>query len=358
MLPLAKIDSLAARYEDIEAQLCRPEVVSDSDKLRELTTERSELQELVGAYTRYRAVAQQLADDREALSDPELRELAEAEIPELELELEELEERLQLLLLPKDPADARDTILEIRSAAGGEEAALFAADLFRMYGRYAERRGWQVDVTSMSHASAGGIKEVIAVIKGDQVYSHLRFEGGVHRVQRIPTTESQGRIHTSTASVAVLPEATEVDVEIDDKDLKITKTSAGGAGGQHVNKTHSAINLTHLPTGIQIRSEEQRSQHQNLARAMQILRAKLLEKAQEEQDQAIGAERRSMVGSGDRAEKIRSYNYPQNRVTDHRIQLTLYKLESIMEGEIDEIVGALRSHHQAALLEAQSKEAY
>ncbi len=358
MLPVDKIESLAARYEEIEALLCLPEVVSNSDKLRELTRERADLQELVQAFTRYRELEEQLQGNRELLNDPELAELAQAEIPELEGEIEELEAKLKLLLLPKDPNDERDTILEIRSAAGGEEAALFAADLFRMYGRYAETQGWTVEVMSMSHASAGGIKEVIAVVKGDQVYSRLRFEGGVHRVQRVPATESQGRIHTSTASVAVLPEATEVDVEIDEKDLKITKTSASGAGGQHVNRTYSAINLTHIPTGIQIRSEEQRSQHQNLARAMQILRAKLMDIAQQEQDQAIGDERRSMVGSGDRAEKIRTYNYPQNRVTDHRIQLTLHKLDSIMEGDIDELVGALRAHYQAALLEEQSKDTF
>ena len=358
MLPIDKIESLAARYEEIEALLCRPEVVSDSDRLRELTTERADLQELVQTYSRFQSVTQQIEDARQLLEDPEMAELAKAELPELEPELEELTEKLRLLLLPKDPADERDTILEIRAAAGGEEAALFAADLFRMYGRFAEQNGWTIDITSMSQASAGGIKEVIAVVKGDQVYSRLRFEGGVHRVQRVPATESQGRIHTSTASVAVLPEATEVDVAIDDKDLKITKTSASGAGGQHVNRTYSAINLTHIPTGIQIRSEEQRSQHQNLARAMQILRAKLMDIARAEQDQAIGDERRSMVGSGDRAEKIRTYNYPQNRVTDHRIQLTLHKLDSIMEGGIEELVGALRAHHQAALLEQQSKETY
>ena len=358
MLPIDKIESLAARYEEIEALLCLPEVVSDADKLRELTTERSDLQELVQAFARYREVEEQLQGNRELLNDSELAELARAEIPELEAELGALEEKLRLLLLPKDPNDDRDTILEIRSAAGGEEAALFAADLFRMYGRYAERQGWTIEVMSMSHASAGGIKEVVAVLKGNHVYSRLRFEGGVHRVQRVPATESQGRIHTSTASVAVLPEATEVDVEIDDKDLKISKTSASGAGGQHVNRTYSAINLTHIPTGIQIRSEEQRSQHQNLARAMQILRAKLMDMAQRERDQAIGDERRSMVGSGDRAEKIRTYNYPQNRVTDHRIQLTLHKLDSVMEGELDELVGALRAHYQAALLEEQSKETF
>jgi peptide chain release factor 1 len=358
VLPLDKIESLAARYEEIEQLLCLPDVVSDSDKLRELTTERADLQELVQAFARYQEVKEQRAGAKEMLADPELAELAQTEIGELEAEAEELEETLKLLLLPKDPNDERDTILEIRAAAGGEEAALFAADLFRMYGRYAERQGWTIEVMSMSHASAGGIKEVIAVVKGDQVYSRLRFEGGVHRVQRVPATESQGRIHTSTASVAVLPEATEVDVDIDEKDLKITKTSAGGAGGQHVNRTYSAINLTHIPSGIQIRSEEQRSQHQNLARAMQILRAKLMDMAREEQDQAIGAERRSMVGTGDRAEKIRTYNYPQNRVTDHRIQLNLHKLDSIMEGDIGELIGALRAHHQAALLEEQTKETF
>ncbi|MAQ18458.1 MAG: peptide chain release factor 1 [Sandaracinus sp.] len=358
MLPIGKIESLAARYEEIEALLCRPEVVSDSDKLRELTTERSELQPLVETFARFQSVTGQLEDDREALKDPELAELAQAEIPELEAELETLGKELQLLLLPKDPADERDTILEIRSAAGGEEAALFAADLFRMYGRYAETMGWNVEVTSISHASAGGIKEVIAMVSGDRVYSHLRFEGGVHRVQRVPATESQGRIHTSTASVAVLPEATEVDIAIDEKDISIQRTLSGGAGGQHVNRTQSAIILTHAPSGIQIRSEEQRSQHQNLARAMQILRARLLDAAQAEQDQAIGDERRSMVGSGDRAEKIRTYNYPQNRVTDHRIQLTLHKLDAIVEGDMEELIGALRSHHQAALLEEQSRDTF
>jgi len=358
VLPLDKIESLAARYEEIEALLCLPEVVSDSDKLRELTTERADLQELVQTFGRFREVKEQRAGAEEMLADPELAELAEAELAALDTETEELEAKLKLLLLPKDPNDERDTILEIRAAAGGEEAALFAADLFRMYCRYAESQGWTLEIMSMSQASAGGIKEVIAAVKGDQVYSRLRFEGGVHRVQRVPATESQGRIHTSTASVAVLPEATEVEVAIDEKDLKITKTSAGGAGGQHVNRTYSAINLTHIPTGIQIRSEEQRSQHQNLARAMQILRAKLMDMARAEQDQAIGDERRSMVGTGDRAEKIRTYNYPQNRVTDHRIQLNLHKLESIMEGDIDELVGALRAHHQAALLEEQSKEAF
>ena len=352
MIPRDKLDHLAARYREIEESLCRPEVVTDTKRLRELSRERTELTDLVAAYARYLELEAQLEGNRELLMDPELRELAQAEIPELEAELESLEETIALLLLPKDPNDERDTILEIRSGTGGEEAALFARDLFRMYSRYAEQRGWKVEVTSMSEAAAGGIKEVIAMVSGNRVYSELRFEGGVHRVQRVPATESQGRVHTSAATVAVLPEADEVEVEIDPKDLEITKTGAGGPGGQGVNTTNSAVNLKHVPTGICVRSEEQRSQHQNLARAMQILRAKLLETAQQEQSAAIGAERRSMVRSGDRSEKIRTYNYPQNRVTDHRIGLTLHNLDRVMVGELDELFTALRSHHQAELLEA------
>lgn len=333
--------------------LCRPEIVSDSGRLRKLTQERADLMELVEAFNQWEDCGRQLEELQEALSDAELRELAEAEIPELREKQTELEASIELLLLPKDPNDERNTFLEIRSGAGGEEAALFASDLFRMYSRFADSQGWKMEVTSRSEASAGGLKEIIAIVTGKQVYSRLRFEGGVHRVQRVPSTESQGRIHTSTATVAVMPEADEVDVEIDEKDLKITKTAAGGPGGQGVNTTMSAINLIHIPTGIMVRSEEQRSQHQNLARAMQILRAKLLETAQREQADAISAERRNMVGTGDRAEKIRTYNFPQNRVTDHRIQLTVHNLEKVLEGDLDEVIGALRSHHQAGLLDLQ-----
>ncbi|MEM9068427.1 MAG: peptide chain release factor 1 [Myxococcota bacterium] len=355
MLPIDKLESLAARYREIEDLLCRPAVTSDSKRLLKLTRERADLQELVDAFARYQHVTEQIADDKEALKDPELRELAAAEIPELEAEQKELADKLHLLLLPKDPNDARNTILEIRAGAGGEEAALFAADLFRMYGRYAERQGWKVDVISTSPASAGGLKEVIAMVNGNQVYSRLRFEGGVHRVQRVPATESQGRIHTSTATVAVMPEAEDVDIEVDEKDLKITKTAASGAGGQHVNTTNSAINLLHIPTGIMIRSEQERSQHQNLAKAMALLKAKLFEIAEREQADAIRDERRNMVGSGDRSEKIRTYNYPQNRVTDHRIGLTLHSLDKIIEGDIEDLIGALRSEHQARQLEEQSR---
>lgn len=356
MLPLNKLESLAARHSEIEEMLCQPSIASDPKKLAKLTKERADLQELVEAFARFQHVVQQIEEDREALKDPELRELAEAEIPELEKEQEELTEKLHVLLLPKDKNDERNTILEIRAGTGGEEAALFAADLLRMYTRFAERRGWKVDVMSTSSASAGGIKEVIAMVTGDRVYSQLRFEGGVHRVQRVPATESQGRIHTSTATVAVMPEAEEVDVDIDPKDLQITKTAASGAGGQHVNTTNSAVNLLHIPSGIMVRSEQERSQHQNLAKAMAILRAKLLEAAEREQAMARRDERRTMVGTGERSEKIRTYNYPQNRVTDHRIQLTVHSLDKIMDGDIDGVVDALRSHQQALLLEEQGRE--
>jgi peptide chain release factor 1 len=355
MLPVAKLESIVARHADLEAMLCRQDIASDAKRFTQLNRERADVADLVTAYLEWKSLTGQLADNREAMSDPELRELAAAEIPELEASIAALEASIGTLLLPKDPNDGRDTILEIRAGTGGEEAALFAADLFRMYSRYAEKKGFRVEVTSLSEASAGGIKEVIAIVTGQRVYSQLRFEGGVHRVQRVPATESQGRIHTSTATVAVLPEADDVAVHIDEKDLEISKTAAGGPGGQGVNTTNSAINLRHIPTGIMVRSEEQRSQHQNLERAMQILRAKLLEIEEREQAAQIGAERRAMVGSGERSEKIRTYNYPQNRVTDHRIQLTLHDLPSLLEGNIDELVLSLRNHYEAERIKQESE---
>ena len=353
MLPIQKLESLSARYSEIEELLCQPHVLADAKKYTELNRERSDLTELVRVFARLRDVQKRLDDDRVALSDPELRELAELEIPELEREHEELAAELNLLLLPSDPNDARNTMLEIRAGTGGEEAALFAADLFRMYSRYAERRGWRIEVLSMSEASAGGMKELVALITGDRVYSQLRFEAGVHRVQRVPATEAQGRIHTSTATVAVLPEAEEVDVDIREEDLEIQTTHSGGPGGQHVNTTNSAVQLFHKPSGIMIKCQEERSQHKNKARALKILRSRLLSAAQEAHDKAISDERRGMVGSGERSEKIRTYNYPQNRVTDHRIGLTLHRLDAIVEGDLEEMFTALRQHHQAALLEAQ-----
>jgi peptide chain release factor 1 len=353
MLPIQKLESLTARYAEIEELLCQPYILSDTSKYTSLNRERADLTELVRVFARYQEVQKQLSDDRAALSDPELRELAELEIPELESESEGLTQELNLLLLPSDPNDARNTMLEIRGGTGGEEAALFAADLYRMYSRYFERRSWKVEVLSMSEASAGGLKEVIALVRGDRVFSQLRFEAGVHRVQRVPATEAQGRIHTSTATVAVMPEAEDVEVEIRDEDLEIQSTHAGGPGGQHVNTTNSAVQVFHKPSGIMIKCQEERSQHKNKARALQILRARLLQTAQDEHDKAISDERRGMVGTGDRSEKIRTYNYPQNRVTDHRIGLTLHRLDAIVEGDLDELLNALRQHHQAALLEAQ-----
>jgi peptide chain release factor 1 len=351
MLPTDKLESLTARYREIEELLCQPNVVSDAKRYTGLTRERADLQEVVEAYNRYNQVSEDLAGHKEALNDPDLKELAAEEIPALEDERDELIKSINLLLLPKDPNDERNTILEIRSGTGGEEAALFAADLLRMYQRYAESKGWKVEVMSVSEASAGGIKEVIATVSGDNVYSQLRFEGGVHRVQRIPSTESQGRIHTSTATVAVLPEIDDVDeVKIDPGDLEIMTTAAGGPGGQHVNRTMSAVQIRHIPSGIMVRSEQQRSQHQNKAKALQILSAKLLEIEREAQASAISSERRSMVGTGERSEKIRTYNFPQNRITDHRIQLTLHSLDRVMEGELTDLLTALRTHHQAELM--------
>lgn len=353
MLPKDKLDSLESRFEELQEMLCRPDVISDSPRYTRLTKERAELVNVVEAYRQYLSTEKDLEEHREALEDPELRALAEAEIPELEQVRAELEKKIQLLLLPKDPNDEKSTLFEIRSGTGGEEAALFAADLFRMYSRYAEMQGWRVEIMSSSEASGGGFKEIVVLIDGSQVYSRLRFEGGVHRVQRVPTTESQGRVHTSAATVAVLPEADEVEVEIDEDDIEITTTGAGGPGGQGVNTTNSQVVLKHVPTGIVVRCQEQRSQIQNRARAMQILRAKLLEAEQRAQKDAIRAERREMVGSGDRSEKIRTYNYPQNRITDHRIGLTLHSLDRVLDGHLDELLNSLRSYHQASLLEVE-----
>jgi peptide chain release factor 1 len=285
------------------------------------------------------------------LDDPELGDLAREELPQLEQQLTDLEQKIRVLLLPRDPNDEKNTILEIRAGTGGEEAALFAADLFRMYARYAERRGWRVEVLSASDASAGGYKEVIALVTGDKVFSRLKLEGGVHRVQRVPATEAQGRIHTSAATVAVLPEADEVDVVIDDKDLRFDIAASGGPGGQGVNTTNSAVQVTHLPTGMMVKCQDERSQIKNKSKALKILRSRLLDLEREKQAEAIRDERRGMVKGGDRSERIRTYNFPQNRLTDHRVGLTLYKLDHVMEGDLDELMNALIAWDQAALLE-------
>ena len=350
MLPIEKLEGIERRFREIEQQLCDPAVSRDPAQLRKLNKERSDIEPVVSTFERYRRLEQSLSEDRAALDDPELRELAEQEILTHQAELDGVAEELRMLLVPRDPNDARNTIVEIRGGTGGEEAALFAADLFRMLGRYAERKGWKIEVLSQSSASAGGYKEIIALVSGKDVYSHLRYEAGVHRVQRVPATEAQGRIHTSTATVAVLPEADEVDVQIDEGELEISIAASGGPGGQGVNTTNSAVQIRHLPSGMIVKCQDERSQHKNKARALKVLRSRLLDLERQKQQEATSAERRGMVGTGERSEKVRTYNFPQNRVTDHRVNLTLHRLESVMDGDLDELVEALRTYRQAELL--------
>jgi peptide chain release factor 1 len=351
MLPLDKLETIAKRYRELEGLLCSPEVINDVPRARKLNEERAHIEPLIGAFEQYRRVERELGEHQEALADPELRTLAEAELPALQAKIGELEEAIRLLLLPTDPRDKRNVILEVRAGEGGEEAALFAAELFRMYARYAESKGWKVELTDMSEASAGGYKEVNAIVSGGEVFSRLRFEGGVHRVQRVPATEAQGRVHTSTASVAVLPEVDDIDdVAIDDKDLKIDIAASGGPGGQGVNTTNSAVQIRHIPTGIIVKCQDERSQLKNKAKAMKVLKSRLLAMERERQEASISAERKGMVGNAERSQKVRTYNFPQNRVTDHRIGLTLHKLDRIVEGDLDELIAALRTSHQAELL--------
>jgi peptide chain release factor 1 len=356
MLPIAKLEQLVRHYSELEELLCRPDVLSDRNKLNRLNKERSDLEALVVSFGRYLDLEKQIHDDEEALVDPELRELAQAELPELVGARDRLEQSIQALLLPPDPNDKKNTILEIRSGEGGEEAALFAADIFRMYARYAENKGWKIEVLSSSESATGGIKECIGLVSGKDVYSQLRFEGGVHRVQRVPTTEQQGRIHTSTATVAVLPEADEVDVHVDEKDLEISIAASGGPGGQGVNTTNSAVQVLHKPSGIIVKCQDERSQLKNKAKALKVLRSRLLELEHEKQDANEAQTRRSMVSTGERSQKIRTYNFPQNRVTDHRIRLTLAKLDRVIEGDLDELVTALRTSHQAGRLQEAGVE--
>ncbi len=351
MIPIDKLEQLARRYGELEEILCRPDVLSDRARSSKLNKERSDLEPIVNALSRYRDLERKIKDDEEALGDPELRDLALSELQELNGERDRLESSIQLLLLPPDPNDKKNTILEIRSGEGGEEAALFAADLFRMYARYAERKGWKIEVLSQSDSATGGIKECIALVTGKDVYSQLRFEGGVHRVQRVPATEQQGRIHTSTATVAVLPEADEVDVQIDEKDLEISIAASGGPGGQGVNTTNSAVQIVHKPSGLLVKCQDERSQLKNKAKALKVLRSRLLDLEREKQDALEAASRKSMVSTGERSQKIRTYNFPQNRVTDHRIRLTLAKLDRLIEGDLDELVTALRTSRQAERLQ-------
>jgi peptide chain release factor 1 len=355
MIPVEKLEALVRRQSELDQLLCDQTVLSDQKKLQELNRERSHCGPIVEAFGHWKKLARRIEEDREALSDPELGPLAAEELPELETEREELEKHLQLLLLPRDPNDDKNVVFEVRAGTGGEEAALFAGDLFRMYLRYAETRRWKVEVLSTSEAQAGGIKEIIALISGDRVFSSLKFEGGVHRVQRVPSTEAQGRIHTSTATVAVLPEAEDVDVTLDDKDLRFDIAASGGPGGQGVNTTNSAVQITHLPTGMIVKCQDERSQIKNKARALKVLKSRLLDLEVKRQADEVRDERRTMVGSGERSEKIRTYNFPQNRLTDHRIGLTLHKLDRVIQGDLDEIVSAVISWYQAERLKGETQ---
>ncbi len=354
-LPQQKLDALLARHEMVEGELATP---LNPEVYVRLSREFAELGPVIDAIKAYRAMADEIADLEAMIKDPstdaEMWKMAEAEKPLLEERRDKLAQQIRLALLPKDAMDDRNVILEIRAGTGGDEAALFAGDLFRMYERHATKQGWKTEIISASEGTKGGFKEIFAEIRGRGAYAKLKFESGVHRVQRVPDTEASGRIHTSAATVAVLPEVEDVDIDINEKDLKVDTMRASGAGGQHVNKTNSAIRITHLPTGIVIYVQEDRSQHKNRAKAMTMLRAKLYDQERTKRDAERAAERRGQIGSGDRSERIRTYNFPQGRVTDHRINLTLHKLPQVMEGEaLDELIDALVTEHQAELLAAQ-----
>jgi len=354
-----KIADLERRFEELESLLADPAVLANQGEFRKLNKELAGLAPLIAAFRNYKKVLAEIADNRGLLAeaDREMREMVEAELAVLENREAELEEAMKFLLLPKDPNDDKSVILEIRAGTGGDEAGLFSADLFRMYSRYAEANRWKVEIISASESEKGGFKEVVALIEGAGVYSRLKYESGAHRVQRVPETEAQGRIHTSACTVAVLPEAEDIDIDINTADLKIDVYRSSGAGGQHVNTTDSAVRITHLPTGIVVACQEERSQIKNRAKAMKVLKSRMLDVLTTEQNAKMAADRKSQVGSGDRSERIRTYNYPQGRMTDHRIGLTLYRLDSIMAGDISEIVDALRTHYQMEALKAQSEAA-
>ena len=352
---LNKLEEVADRFREVEGLLSDPTVLNDQNRYRALTIEHSELIDVVKGYERCCRIREEIAGSQELLKDPdaEVREMANAEVSELETELTELEEQLKLMLLPKDPNDQRNVVLEVRAGTGGDEAALFAGDLFRMYCRYADHQGWKVELLSTAESEAGGYKEVIALVSGKGVFSRFKYESGTHRVQRVPETEAQGRIHTSACTVAVMPEADDVEVDIDPSDLRIDLYRASGAGGQHVNKTESAVRITHVPTGVVVACQDEKSQHKNKAKAMKVLKSRILDAMQAEQHAKMAADRKSQVGSGDRSERIRTYNFPQGRCTDHRVNLTLYKLEAIMQGDLDEVIDTLTTHAQAELMAGQ-----
>ena len=351
---MAQLEGLVAHYEELQEMMADPEVINDTKRYMEISKEEADLREVVQKYKKYKQDKKELEDNKKIIaneSDEDLIEMAKEENSEIEKEIPELEDQIKILMLPKDPNDDKDIIMEIRGAAGGDEASLFAGDLLRMYEKYAERQGWKVSLIDSEPTEVGGYKRVAIMITGDKVYSKLKYENGAHRVQRIPVTESQGRVHTSTATVAVMPEYEQVDIDIDPKDIRVDVYRSSGAGGQHINKTSSAVRMTHLPTGIVVAMQDQRSQQQNREKAMQILKSRVYDYYESQNQAKYDAKRKNAVGTGDRSERIRTYNYPQNRVTDHRIGWTINKLDRVMNGELDEIIDALILYNQTKQLE-------
>ena len=354
-----KLQAVADRYEELNELISDPEVIADTQRFMKLSKEEGSLRETVETYNRYKEVTQAINDDEELLretNDPELLELTKEELSEAKAEQCQLQDELEVLLIPKDPNDDKNIIMEIRGAAGGDEASLFAGDLYNMYVRYAENQGWQVEVVDQTATEVGGFKEIVLMITGDNVYSKLKFENGAHRVQRVPVTESAGRVHTSTATVGVMPEAEDVEIDLDDKDIRVDVYRSSGAGGQHINKTSSAVRMTHLPTGIVVAMQDERSQQQNRAKAMRILKSRVYDYYQQQEQSEYDANRKKAIGTGDRSERIRTYNFPQNRVTDHRIGLTLNKLDKVLAGDLDEIIEALIIADQTEKLEQLRNE--
>ena len=352
-----RLDQLESRYEDLTRALASPEIVTDSAKYQKTAKAHSELTDIVEKYREYKDLTRGIVESKAVLADekdPEMRAYAQEELTQLEARVAKVEADLKVLLIPKDPNDEKDVILEIRAGTGGDEATLFADEMFRMYSRYAEQQGWKVEVLSTSESSVGGLKEVIAIIEGKRVFSQLKYESGVHRVQRVPATEQQGRVHTSAVTVAVLPEAEDVDVKIEAKDLRIDTFCSSGPGGQSVNTTYSAVRITHIPTNTVVSCQDEKSQIKNREKAMRVLRSRLYEVEMQKQQEALAKERKAMVGSGDRSEKIRTYNFPQNRVTDHRIGLTIHQLAEAMDGKLQPIVDALITHYQAEKLKSEA----